>query len=372
MEVFCNGAQDKRNCRAAARDSGWEAKNMLMRYELEPLTLDEAARWDELIAPYGSRQLFHSNVWLDYLAASRGVDIRRWAIWHGGHLVGYFCGGILRKGPFRILGSPLRSWITNDMGPVASSEFDQEAFLQALEDLVARERFAMVEIESPMLSEPSLGKLGYEPEAFPTYLVELNPEDPKKMWARLHSSARRAVRIAGEAGLTVEDSDDPAVTDEVYDGYVELLARKNIAPTFQRSVPRVLFDYLRPRGMLFALGVREPGGKMIATGLFPHNEKTVYFGFTGSRVAWWHLFPNDFLHWKAIEISAGHGLRLYNMSGYGRFKSKFGGTLEQRRRWHKCYWRTACWARRSYEFYFKRRIRSQAWWQRVVRSPRGA
>ena len=34
------------------------------------------------------------------------------------------------------------------------------------------------------------------------------------------------------------------------------------------------------------------------------------------------------------------GLRCYDMSGYGRFKSKFGGELVTLRRWHKAYWRS--------------------------------
>jgi len=336
------------------------------RYQLEPLTPHEAARWDELVAPYENRHMFHRKVWLDYLAASRGVEIRLWAIRSAGHLIGYFCGGILRKGPFRILGSPLKGWITNDMGPVASGEFDADAFLEGLEDLAARERLGVIEIESPLLPEASLVRLGYEPEAFPTYLVELIPEDPRKMLARFHPKARKAVRLAEQSGLTVEDSEDPAITNEVYDEYAELLARKNLAPTFERSVPRTLFDYLKPRDMLFALGVREPGGKIITTGLFPHDEKTLYFAFTGSRIAWWHLFPNDFLQWKAMEIAAGRGIRLYNMCGYGRFKSKFGGILEQRQRWHKCYSRSARWARRGYSLYVQNRLHLQGWWRRTL------
>ena len=44
------------------------------------------------------------------------------------------------------------------------------------------------------------------------------------------------------------------------------------------------------------------------------------------------------------------GLRCYDMSGYGRFKSKFGGELVTLRRWHKAYWRSARWARKGYVF----------------------
>ena len=49
-------------------------------YDFVPLTPGELSAWDILIRPYDSRELFHSQAWLDYLAASRGVEIQRWAI----------------------------------------------------------------------------------------------------------------------------------------------------------------------------------------------------------------------------------------------------------------------------------------------------
>jgi hypothetical protein len=54
------------------------------------------------------------------------------------------------------------------------------------------------------------------------------------------------------------------------------------------------------------------------------------------------------------------------MCGYGYFKSKFGGVLEEPRRWNKSYSRAARLAREGYALYFQHRIRAQGWWQRVV------
>ena len=63
-------------------------------YDFVPLTPGELSAWDILIRPYDSRELFHSQAWLDYLAASRGVEIQRWAIHEDGRPIGYFCGGL--------------------------------------------------------------------------------------------------------------------------------------------------------------------------------------------------------------------------------------------------------------------------------------
>src|SRR5207244_10750310 len=56
--------------------------------------------------------------------------------------------------------------------------------------------------------------------------------------------------------------------------------------------------------------------------------------------------------WGVMRLAASRGLRLYIMSGYGRFKRKFGGTLIELARWHKCCWRTARLARRAYRVWF--------------------
>ena len=133
-----------------------------MRYALEPLTDEEQETWDARIAGYESAHLFHRQAWLDYLAESQGVQIRHWAIREAGRTVGYFCAGIFSKGPFRILGSPLKSWGTNFMGPVVNPDFSAEAFLLALDELAASERIAMLEIENPILDADLMASRGYD------------------------------------------------------------------------------------------------------------------------------------------------------------------------------------------------------------------
>lgn len=342
------------------------------RYELEPLTPPELARWDELIAPYASTQLFHRRAWLDYLATSRRIDPRFWAIREHGRTVGYFCGGVVRKGPFRILGSPLKGWTSNFMGPVANLDLDQEAFLGALDGLARGARLAMVELENPILSAPLMKAAGYVGRAQPTYVVELTPEDPERMWGRIDLKARQKVRKAKKLGLVVEEADDPRMADEFYDQFVEVLARKNLYPPYGPEAPRLLFQLLTPRDMLLALRIRDDSGAVVAIGLFPHDERTLYFWGGASRIAAWRLSPNDLLQWAAMEKSAARGLRVYNMCGYGYFKSKFGGVLQHPQRWHKSHGVAAKWARHAYGIYFEKRIRLQGWWQHLSRQDRAA
>jgi hypothetical protein len=338
----------------------------MTRYSLEPLTPAEVSRWDELTSPYDGRQLFHHKAWLDQLAVAHRAAIGLWAIRAGGRTVGYFCGGIVKKGPFRVLGSPLKGWYTNFMGPIVNSDFDQSAFLAAIDDLAAEERLAMVEIESPRLLDHGLCKFNYEPVDQPTYVIDIVPDRLDTMWKRLHRKARKAVRVAKEHGVMVEDTDDPAIIDELYDELAERLARKKTSLRFSKHLPQLTFRYLRPLNLIFALRVLDPQRRTIATGLFPHDDRTMYFAFTGSRMSAWNLFPNDLMHWAVIELAAAQGIRAYNMCGFGRFKSKFGGTLQVSRRWHKCYWQSARWARQGYATFFNTRMTLRGYWNNLA------
>jgi hypothetical protein len=339
---------------------------------LEPLGPQEAQRWDEIVAPYASRQLFHRQVWLDYLAASRGLEIRKWSIVEGGRRLGYLCGGIVRKGPFRILGSPLRGWGTNSMGPIADEPIDQPRLLAALDALAREERLSMIEIEHPLLEPSVLSAARYEDDANRTYLVPIVPFDADATFEQIHSKKRNQIRKAMKSGLIVEDTDDPAVADEYYERFADLMRHKGLVPPYPVEHPRLLFKHLRPAGLLFSLRVRDADGRVLAIGLFPHDARTVYFWGGSSWQEGRELNPNDYLQWSAMRVAAERGLQVYNMCGPGRFKRGFGGELADIHRWHKCFGRASRWARKGYELYFRTRLRLYGQWQRTRPLPREA
>lgn len=326
-----------------------------MPYRLVPLSLEEETRWDDAIAPCQGREVFHRRAWLDYLAASRGVGARFWAIRQEADTLGYFCAGQLTKGPFRVLGSPLTGWGTNVMGPVFAPGADHAEFLRALDALARRERLATVELESRLLSERALEEAGFEPVAAWSYLVPLDPGDPDAMWRRLHPTCRNRIRKAERAGLRVEDSEDPAFVEEYYEQYAALMRGKGLLPHYPLEYPKLLFAHLKKASALLALRVRDAAGRVLATGLFPHDDRTLYFWGAASWPDSLDACPNDYLHWCAMRLAADRGLSLYNMSGHGRFKKKFGGTLTLVKRWQKYHWRSARWARNGYHWWFQAR-----------------
>lgn len=329
-------------------------------YRLEDLTPEEVSRWDELIAPYDGREVFHRRAWLDYLAATRCVQLRFWKIQDDEGTLGFFCGAIARKGPYRILGSPLRGWGTNFMGPVMKTGADQHRFVAALDSLARRDRLAIVEIEYPTQPDDLLEKARYESTVSWTYWVDLTPGDEDAMLARMDKSRRYGIRRAIKGGLLVEEADD-RISDEYCDLFSDVMLRKGLALPYPRSYVSTMYEKLTPAGYLFSLRVKDSDGHLLAAGLFPHDDRTMYFWGGASSVEGKRLYASDLLHWRAMTLAAERGLVRYDLSGWGRFKKEFGGTLITLKRWHKSYSRTARWARRGYEFYFRKRARLYDW-----------
>ena len=101
--------------------------------------------------------------------------------------------------------------------------------------------------------------------------------------------------------------------------------------------------------MLYTLGVRNPEGEIVATGIFPFDNGTVYQWNSSSEIEGRKWHPNDLLHWELMCKAADDGLGLYDMSGYGRFNRAFGAKMVATFRWYKCYSIAAKLARASLE-----------------------
>ena len=125
-----------------------------------------------------------------------------WSLQEGHRTRGYFCGGVIQKGPFRILGSPLRGWGTNLMGPVVDDDVDPAALLAALDEVSREERVAMTELEFHGQRAEALQAAGYEAEEGRTYVVPLTPFDEKACWDRIHSKQYANCRRPGSPTTT--------------------------------------------------------------------------------------------------------------------------------------------------------------------------
>jgi hypothetical protein len=169
---------------------------------------------------------------------------------------------------------------------------------------------------------------------------------------------KQGIHKAQRSGLEVIDCDDAAF--RLHDQLSRTLLHKGAPCPFPASFPETIVRHLKPLGLLFTLGVRNPAGEIVAAGLFPSDNGTVYLWDSSSELKGREFHPNDILHWELMCRAAAQGIGVYDMSGYGRFNRAFGGQLVATHRWNKCYFAIARIARDIYERVLKIEHRNSA------------
>jgi lipid II:glycine glycyltransferase (peptidoglycan interpeptide bridge formation enzyme) len=144
-------------------------------------------------------------------------------------------------------------------------------------------------------------------------------------FASISTEARNRVRKAAKNGVVVERTNDPAIVSEFFAQFQEVYGKQGMTTPFGEDRPRSLFDNLMPAGRLLALRVKQ-GNEILATGLFPFDDRAIYFWGAASWIRHQKLCPNEALHWGVFQFAAERSIPVYNMcGGRNQFKNKFGG-----------------------------------------------
>lgn len=336
--------------------------------ELEPADGMPWNEWNEAIASFDTAMLYHNAAWLAFLEGSgRGRPVR-FRIFEDGEIAGYFVALLVRKGPFRVLGSPLSGSMSEYMGPVVDRNFDGERFLRALDRTCREGGIHHVEIGSSLLDPEDMAAHGYEKSKWMTFRIPLSMETDE-MWRSLTSKCRNRVRKGLKHTLAVQDARDPCFVDRHYRQLEEVFGRHGRPPPFAIDELRSLVNELALQDLVFTLQVEQEATKdVVATGIFPHDEERVYALSTASRINVRHLCPNELLHWGVMQRAGRKGIQDYTIgddyripkSG-GRFKAKFNGDYVPVLRFMKYYSPAAKHARVMYTTLHRLVERANAW-----------
>lgn len=319
--------------------------------ELKTLKNINNQEWDQLISQFKNQALFHQSAWLDFIGKTQGGKKNLLKIIDDTKIIGYFPCFVLRKGPFKILGSPLLGWSTEFMGPIINNNCDQLAFLHALDNYCREYKIDHCEISNPILNPEIMKKFEFKYKKKTTFIVTLSHNNDS-MWLRLNKkSCRWAINKALKNNLKVENTNNSEVVDEFYEEMKEVFLKQNLVPTYSYAKIKFLFDCLKQKNLLLTLQVKH-NNKIIATGFFPYDKKCIYFWGGASWREFQHLCPNELLHWTVMTLAAEKGITEYDLAGTGPFKAKFGGELTSTYHWYKSYNHLARVARFSYQHYF--------------------
>lgn len=286
---------------------------------------ERPADWDDEIRRFDTKTLFHESAWLDHVLDIHPEGrIEYFEIRDGQHRIGYHCALRITKMMVPIHGSPLGGTGTNFMGPIVDRGVDQRELVRALTRLFGPRHFLHLELSHFWLDRQVMEAEGFQVQEDVTHLCPL-PADVEGAWGTLKSEARNRVRKAEKNGLVVERTDDPAIVDHFFDQFEEIYGKQGMVTPWGRERPRSLYDRLHPAGLVLPIWVRKDD-EILAAGLFPFDERCIYFWGAGSWLKHQSLCPNEALQWGVIKFAVERGIPAYNMcGGTSQFKNKFGG-----------------------------------------------
>ena len=290
--------------------------------------------WDERIATFDTKKLFHESVWLDFvLQRHPRCRIDYYQIHSGGICAGYFCAVLkMRAG--------LLLWESPDIGrgmhidPIVNHDIDKPELIRALVRLCRQRGIASTHVCLDGLSPVMMKSLGFETSSNVSQVCALEGGD-EAVWGRMHKTRRTSIRKAIKDGLDAATTDDPAIVDEFFGNYAKALARKGLTPTYGPDQIRGMLKTLLPARRVLPVRVTQRG-RVIGAAFFVHDDATMYFWDGASDPDALHSYPNDMLHWTAIKTATGRGLKEFHMSSGPapqpphRFPVNFGCQLRER------------------------------------------
>ena len=289
--------------------------------------------WNELDGR-PDRIVTQTRAWQDFLLETQHISPVAARVVESGDTVGWFTGGLIRRGPIRVLGSPMRGWTTAGMG------FNLDPGVDRTEALAALPTFAFddlgcvhVEFADRGLTDDADIPDGFHADHLRGYELPLVsdgvPVADDALLAGMTAHGRRDVRRGIRNGIEVEVVDPLApgtFSGEYYAQVSEAFAKRGKVPTYPVDRVDALIRHLGPTGRLLLLRAHTPSGEVAATGIFP--------GLPGSTAEYWmgasvrahqHLLPNEVLMWTALRTWRDLGAVRFNFGGGGSYKAKYGG-----------------------------------------------
>lgn len=263
------------------------------------------------------RSAFHQPAWL--AAAARGLGHPFVCIgrFHGPDLVDVLPGVILRYGPFRLFGSPLRGVLTSHLGPIGltlETTADVQTFIRECCQFV-RQQWGVQYAEFVIRESPSQGwqelEPGWELEPVGSYCLDLSSGEDA-IWAAMRTRCRRHIRQSQRLGIRIVPFSDVHTYHQMLD---ETMARR-----WRRTRPeryyRPFIEDLVPQDLLWALGA-EYQGQVIAAALLLRDEREVHF-VSGASFSRHRSIPTSYLlHWHAIQLAIRAGATMFDFAGKG-------------------------------------------------------
>lgn len=289
---------------------------------LRTVTVDpiDDPRWGVLLERHRS-SLFHSPPWLHALRETYGFELRA-----------DLCLDAVGNATSGLVYSPVRDVMDGRVVSVPFSDYcdplvESTDAWHALADPLVREG-RRVHLRCLHAAIPLADERFAATDRARWHEVAIDP-DPDRRWASLHSSARRAIRKARDAGVTVDAAEDERDLREFFELHLRVRKHKYRLLAQPYRFFQALWDgFLRhDRG---ALILARRDGEVVAGVLSLRWQDVLYYKFNASDPAHLDVRPNDLVVWELLRYAAERGCRAldlglsaWDQEGLNRFKHKY-------------------------------------------------
>lgn len=289
--------------------------------------------------------LYHRPLWLNAVVNGFGVKIRAICSTNEhSDLLAITPFMVMKKGPLRVLGTPLSGMFTEFSGPIFDDSLDklgQSKVFESQHKLALQVGWYIEwgekgsKKEGGGLFEP-LRDLGYTYYSRPTILVDLSGGEDK-VWDNFRGRARNMIRKSVKARVIARFVEP---TEGWVQNYYDMLKA-----TFERQgcvVPHPLSFYQEIIGIAAAGKARcvvaEVDGRMIAAAIFLIDQSRMLYLSGTANSEGMKLAASSLIQWYAIREAIQSGVSIYDMGGLGipsidKFKRSFGGEEVNHHRW---------------------------------------
>jgi CelD/BcsL family acetyltransferase involved in cellulose biosynthesis len=285
--------------------------------------------WDGVLAGFPQHTLFHRACWLRLLAECHRGEPWLARVDEGGNCVAAWPAIALRRGPFRILGSPLPGWNTPFLGPLFADGADVPAILAAVQQRrtlgrVAYQELRVLESAVPVDLAPfGFQRLGH----YDTLYLDLARSE-EELFAGMKRQCKQQVRKARHERVEVREEPDAAFADEFAAMAAEVFGKWGKRPQFDAGTVRSAWRHLAPSGAIRALSAFRDG-RRLSTYVLLQDGHTMYAWLAASWQEARQFSAGSLVQWEAIAAAKRAGLRRYdfvsNSGSAGEFKAAFGG-----------------------------------------------
>ena len=288
----------------------------------------DPAEWDTLVQGFSHHTIFHTLQWLRTIEMAHGVRPVLVRADCGGQCIGVWPILEMKKGPLRVIGSPLPGWSTAYLGPLFAERAPIRDTLRAFfaHPLFRRYAYFACKILDQGCSV-DLQEYGFdEVMRFDTYVVDL-AQSEESLWNSLKSECRTRIRKSQKLGVEIRQEQSADFIDDFWNMSIETFAKARIQPTHTREFVESAWEQLHPQGSIIALSAFVDGDRA-ATLVLPFDARTMYYWGGAAFLKYRDVPAHNLLHWEAICRAKRLGLGRYDMvstiGGPGRFKSTFG------------------------------------------------